>query len=211
MTVHLSPCGRGRIASLDAIRVRGLAPRNKLLVAFVDATPHPALRATFSHKGRRNAACVLVDFDHNELDQLGTSAITRSGLPEPPLILSGAAMTTAPVGGNWSRLIRLVMPNLPAPCIVPWLGKGGSKVPACPASVPMVSTPTPSTSRWCARNSEQAFAKPGEWEPSSRALMNSLRVVRALQPVRSSTHAPAGMRPWLASQDWTRSGVSRKS
>ena len=27
MTVHLSLCGRGRIASKDAIRVRGLSPR----------------------------------------------------------------------------------------------------------------------------------------------------------------------------------------
>ena len=30
----------------------------------------------------------------------GTRAITRSGLPEPFLILSGAAKTTAPVGGS---------------------------------------------------------------------------------------------------------------
>ena len=45
-------------------------------------------------------------------------AITRNGLPDPFTILSGAAMRTAPVGGNWSRLTRLVMPNLPWPCIV---------------------------------------------------------------------------------------------
>src|SRR5579859_6424023 len=52
-TVYLSPCGRGRIASKDAIRVRGLAPPGKLPFVSADATPHPALRATFSHKGRR--------------------------------------------------------------------------------------------------------------------------------------------------------------
>src|ERR1700740_709095 len=37
----------------DAIRVRGLSPLGKLPVVSTDATPHPALRATFSHKGRR--------------------------------------------------------------------------------------------------------------------------------------------------------------
>jgi hypothetical protein len=30
----------------------------------------------------------------------GVIAITRRGLPEPPTILSGAAMTRAPVGGS---------------------------------------------------------------------------------------------------------------
>jgi hypothetical protein len=48
----------------------------------------------------------------------GVMASTRSGLPEPPTILSGAAITTAPVGGSWSRLTRLVMPNFPWPCMV---------------------------------------------------------------------------------------------
>ena len=52
---------------------------------------------------------------------------------------------------------------------------------------------------------------PGEWGPSSRTLRNLRGSVRVLQPVRSSTHAPAGMRPCAVSQDWTRSGVSRKS
>jgi hypothetical protein len=54
VAVHLSPCGRGRIASKDAIRVRGISPPGKLFFAPADRTPHPALRATFSHKGRRN-------------------------------------------------------------------------------------------------------------------------------------------------------------
>src|SRR6266481_4815339 len=36
----------------------------------------------------------------------GEMARTRRGLPEPLTILRGAAMTTAPVGGSWSRLQR---------------------------------------------------------------------------------------------------------
>src|SRR5581483_8618722 len=41
---------------------------------------------------------------------LSTSARTRSGLPLPWRILSGAATTTAPVGGSWSRLVRHCRP-----------------------------------------------------------------------------------------------------
>lgn len=51
----------------------------------------------------------------------GMMASTRTGLPLPCTIFSGAAMTTAPVGGSWSRLHRLASPSLPAPCIVAWL------------------------------------------------------------------------------------------
>ena len=47
----------------------------------------------------------------------GVIAMTRTGLPEPSTILSGAAMMMAPVAGRASRLIRLVRPNLPAPCM----------------------------------------------------------------------------------------------
>jgi pimeloyl-ACP methyl ester carboxylesterase len=47
----------------------------------------------------------------------GVMAMTRRGLPDPPMILSGAAMTMAPVGGSWSRLDRPANPNLPLPCI----------------------------------------------------------------------------------------------
>ena len=47
----------------------------------------------------------------------GVMAMTRKGLPEPPTIFRGAAMTMAPVGGSWSRLHRLANPNLPLPCI----------------------------------------------------------------------------------------------
>ena len=51
-----------------------------------------------------------------------TNAITRSGLPLPFSILSGAATTRAPVGGSWSRLVRHCRPYLPAPCISEWQG-----------------------------------------------------------------------------------------
>jgi hypothetical protein len=56
MTVHLSPCGRGRIASSDAIRVRGISPRITLPFASADADPSSGadfVRVAFSHKGRR--------------------------------------------------------------------------------------------------------------------------------------------------------------
>src|SRR5215472_13514554 len=120
-------------------------------------------------------------------------------------------MTTEPVGGSNSRFTRLVMPNLPEPCIMVWFGNGGVKVPAWPASVPTVSTPTPRISRSIARNSEHVWWKPGECAPSAATLRNSSRPVRELQPVRSNTHAPAGMRPCSASHTCTLSTDSRKS
>ncbi len=48
------------------------------------------------------------------LESHSTKASTRSGLPLPLTILSGAAMTTAPAGGSWSRLRRLARPNFAA-------------------------------------------------------------------------------------------------
>jgi hypothetical protein len=38
-----------------ASRMRGLSPR----VLLVERTPHPALRATFSHKGRREVSIAV--------------------------------------------------------------------------------------------------------------------------------------------------------
>ena len=35
--------------------------------------------------------------------------------------------STAPVGGNWSRLVRHCSPYFPAPCISEWQGYGGSR------------------------------------------------------------------------------------
>lgn len=46
------------------------------------------------------------------------------------MIFSGAAISSAPVGGNCSKLHGLAKPNLPAPCMMEWLGKGGSRPPA---------------------------------------------------------------------------------
>src|SRR5436190_20416586 len=44
----------------------------------------------------------------------GAIASTLNGLPLPPTILSGAAITTAPVAGSRSRWVRLASPNFRA-------------------------------------------------------------------------------------------------
>src|ERR1700740_2198353 len=60
----------------------------------------------------------LRDAPHHEVrSYAGTSASTRSGLPEPFSILSGVVISKVPVGGSLSRLVRLASPNLFAPCI----------------------------------------------------------------------------------------------
>ena len=41
----------------------------------------------------------------------GTSAIARSGPPEPPSIFIGSAMSSAPRTGSWSRLVRFSKPG----------------------------------------------------------------------------------------------------
>jgi hypothetical protein len=48
----------------------------------------------------------------------GAIAKTLSGLPLPRSIFSGAAISTAPVGGSRSRLHKLASPNFPAPCMM---------------------------------------------------------------------------------------------
>src|SRR5260370_7518320 len=90
----------------------------------------------------------------------GVIAITRSGLPEPLTILSGAAITIAPVGGSNSRFTRLVMPNLPAPCMYVWLGNGGAKPPPSPPSVPPGFPPPPKISRRFPRTAPPDAGKP---------------------------------------------------
>src|SRR5258708_36065618 len=99
----------------------------------------------------------------------GVIAITRSGLPEPLTILSGAAITIAPVGGSNSRFTRLVMPNLPAPCMYVWLGNGGSKPPARAASGPTGFTPTPQIARPFAPHAAHVRGKPHGCHPVPRA------------------------------------------
>src|SRR5579859_3407425 len=80
--VHLSPCGRGRIASQDAIRVRGLSPHIKLPIVPADATPHPArtkVRATFSHKGRRkNSRRAALTKVHHAVAMLDCGQVPQS-------------------------------------------------------------------------------------------------------------------------------------
>ena len=47
-------------------------------------------------------------------------------LPEPPVIGSGPATTTAPVAGSRARFCSWVRPYLPAPSSAEWHGNGGS-------------------------------------------------------------------------------------
>jgi hypothetical protein len=45
---------RGKVdRAAGARRMRGLVQQVKLLIVLAEARPHPALRATFSRKGRR--------------------------------------------------------------------------------------------------------------------------------------------------------------
>src|SRR5918995_1491417 len=101
---------------------------------------------------------------------VGTRARTRVGLPEPPTILRGAAISRAPMGGRRSTLASWVRPYLPAPSRKLWQGKGGSKLWAAPASVPTVSTPMPRMGRSSASQRAQATSIPGVWGPVSSAL-----------------------------------------
>ena len=70
---------------------------------------------------------------------------------------------------------------MPAPCMMAWFGNGGSNVAAWPASVPIVSTPTPRTSRSCARSSDARLSKPGLCGPSV-ATFRKAAVVGAAAP-----------------------------
>src|SRR3954469_13668002 len=50
-----------------ASRVRGSLPAQSLALEFEEATPHPALRATFSHKGRREDSGAASGLAHHGL------------------------------------------------------------------------------------------------------------------------------------------------
>ena len=108
-------------------------------------------------------------------------------------------ISSAPVGGSWSRWHRLASPNLPAPCSRLCAGNGGSKAKAWPASVPTASTPQPRMSRCSTRNRMQATLGPGTCGPVSLALRNAAGSSRRDQSVRISTQVPAGIRPCAAS------------
>jgi hypothetical protein len=57
-SVHLSPCGRGRIASTDAIRVRGYG----LSIERNPSSGTDFVRATFSHKWRREGSVARMSY-----------------------------------------------------------------------------------------------------------------------------------------------------
>ena len=114
-----------------------------------------------------------------------TSASTRAGLPDPFTIGSGPAITTAPVAGSRARFCSWVSPYLPAPSRNEWHGNGGSKECAAPASVPTVSTPTPSTGDSSASQRAHSTEIPGVCGPVSFAFRNAAASsLRASQPVR---------------------------
>ena len=72
-----------------------------------------------------------------------------------------------------------------------WLGNGGSKPPACPASVPTVSTPT---AQHVALVRQQARRRPGGSRECAGRLPPTLRNVRgvgALAPVGAQQHPGA--------------------
>jgi hypothetical protein len=75
--------------------IRGLSPDSDLFTASMTAHDVEASRYSFRW--------------HN--------AITRTGLPDPPTIFKGAAITMEPVSGSLSKFVRLARPNLPWPCM----------------------------------------------------------------------------------------------
>ncbi len=114
-----------------------------------------------------------------------TRASTRAGLPDPLTIGNGPAITTAPVLGSRARFCSWVSPYLPAPSRNEWHGNGGSNECAAPASVPTVSTPTPSTGASCASQRAHSTEIPGVCGPVSLAFRNADESsLRASQPVR---------------------------
>ena len=76
----------------------------------VIALEHQNLLALQSKKAGRNKRINAAPDDHIVSHYFPTRARTRNGLPVPFLILSGAAMITAPLGGSLSRLHRLARP-----------------------------------------------------------------------------------------------------
>jgi hypothetical protein len=74
----------------DAIRVRGLSPPGKLLIALADTDPSSVadfVRDTFSHKGRREKGSATAA----RVIQKGTSAV----------IASEAKQSMPELGGRW--------------------------------------------------------------------------------------------------------------
>jgi hypothetical protein len=86
------------------------------------------------------------------------------------------------------------------------------KLCAAPASVPTVSTPSPTSPVSSASHWAHSADTPGECGPVSSALRNrSASVDRSSHPVRSSSQPPSGSGPWSVSHCRTSSIRSRKS
>ena len=78
------------------------------------------------------------------------------------------------MSGSLSRFASWVRPSRPAPSRKLWSGKGGSKPPAAPASIPTVSTPKPEMSRSLASHREASTSGPGVSGPFSPTFRNAV-------------------------------------
>jgi hypothetical protein len=67
---------------------------------FIEHNPRLGMRRLSAQSAKALASITVSVGSKIGNDQAGARAMTRNGLPEPSAILSGAAMTTAPVGGN---------------------------------------------------------------------------------------------------------------
>src|SRR5438874_2291882 len=66
--------------------------------------------------------------------------------------------------------------------MIVWFGNGGLNVPAWPASVPIVSTPTPRMSRSSASSRDARASNPGLCGPSAATFANAAGSVRRRDP-----------------------------
>ena len=132
----------------------------------------------------------------DEHQDRSTSASTRAGLPDPPTMGSGPAISTAPVGGSAARFCSCVSPYLPAPSSAEWQGNGGSKECAAPASVPTVSTPMPDDRRLLGQPSRALHRDAGRVRPGLVGVEEVLLAVRPGVPAGPVQQpAAVGQRP----------------
>src|SRR5207253_491011 len=130
------------------------------------------------------------------------SARARQGLPDPLTSFSGATTKTAPVGGSFDRLASCVNPYLLAPSRNWWQGNGGVNEWAAPASVPTVSTPTPTNGLSLASHLASSISIPGVCGPVSLPFKNAFwSFARASHLVRLPVR---GIRKWRRQLDHRR-------
>src|SRR6202022_4630514 len=145
----------------------------------------------------RRIGALLLQPDRPELEPRRrayrwTSARARQGLPDPLTSFSGATTRTAPVGGSFDRLANCVSPYLLAPSRNWWQGNGGLKEWAVPASVPTVSTPTPTKGLSSASHFASSMSMPGVCGPVSLAFRNAFwSLARGSHPGRNTTRGPS--------------------